>query len=72
MFVCGFFLVYDTVSLRPPAVSPRGREESAAVYTFVGLFFESLHVCLCVFAFGALHSQIAAQAGSLFNREGEE
>lgn len=43
----GCLLVYDTLSLRPPAVSPKGREKSAAVYIFVCLFL-SLCVSACV------------------------
>lgn len=49
MCVCACLLVYDTVSLRPPAVSPKGREKSAAVYIFVCLFLslcESESVCV--------------------------
>lgn len=41
------------------------------VSIFVSLFL-SLCVCVCLCVFGAPHSQIAAQAGSLLSGEAEE
>lgn len=51
MFVCESAAVCwcMILCLRPPAVSPKGREKSAATYVFVRLFL-SLCVCWCVWS----------------------
>lgn len=63
-------LVFDTVSLRPPAVTPKGRENLLLCAWLVRLLLR-VSLCVCV-----PHSQIATQAGRqagrLFDGEGEE